>query len=154
MELPVLSKDTINKLTKIFYSDEFGMRSASLLYKEARKAGINITHEQLKKGFYDHQEVVQQFAPQSRTINVGGTYWQHAVPTARVHVPNWRNSSRSGGRNQTCGDTPGARAPVSGRLACAGISLRVSRASEAPRRERSGGAVIIQAHCSFGGSRI
>lgn len=37
-------------------------------------------------------------APQSRTINVGGTYWQHAVPTARVHVPNWRNSSRSGGR--------------------------------------------------------
>jgi hypothetical protein len=58
-----LSKNTINKLTKIFYSDEFGMRSAALLYKEARKAGIDITHEALKKGFYDHQEVVQMFAP-------------------------------------------------------------------------------------------
>lgn len=58
-----LSKDIISKLTKIFYSDEFGMRSASLLYKEAKKAGIPITHEQLKRDFYDHQEVVQRFAP-------------------------------------------------------------------------------------------
>lgn len=58
-----LPTDKIKKLSKIFYSDEFGMRSASLLYKEARKAGINITHEQLKRDFYDHQEVVQQFTP-------------------------------------------------------------------------------------------
>lgn len=39
------------------------MRSAFLLYKKAREAGIDISHNQLKRGFYDHQEVVQQFAP-------------------------------------------------------------------------------------------
>lgn len=63
MRVVGLPIDTINKLSKIFYSDEFGMRSASLLYKEAQKVGINVTHDQLKRDFYDHQEVVQQFAP-------------------------------------------------------------------------------------------
>ena len=58
-----LPKDTLAKLSKIFYSDEFGMRGLAPLYKEANKQGISISLKDLKQGFYDHQEVVQMFAP-------------------------------------------------------------------------------------------
>lgn len=59
----MLDKDTINKLTKIFYSDEFGMRNITALHKEAQKQGISLSLKDLKDGFYDHQEVVQMFSP-------------------------------------------------------------------------------------------
>lgn len=68
---PELSKETIEKLSDIFYSDDFGMRSAVSLYRQANKQGINISHSDLRRGFYDLQEVVQMFAPLKKPQSSG-----------------------------------------------------------------------------------
>jgi hypothetical protein len=60
---PELDPKTIKKLHDIFYSDEFGMRNAYALYKEAVKQKINVSFQDIKRGFYDLQEVNQMFSP-------------------------------------------------------------------------------------------
>lgn len=60
---PSIDPKTLKTLTEIFYSDEFGMRNASLLYKEAVKQKLPVSYQQVRKGFYELQELVQMFLP-------------------------------------------------------------------------------------------
>ena len=61
---PKLTSDDVKKINSIFYSHDFLMRNASALYKEAIKRGIkHLSFQDIKRGYYDNQEIVQIFHP-------------------------------------------------------------------------------------------
>ena len=64
---PKLRKEDIEKLNKIFYNPDFGLRDATQLFNETKKKGLKLTFKQIKDGYYDNQEVVQMWKPISDT---------------------------------------------------------------------------------------
>ena len=82
---PKLSKEDIEKLNKIFYNLDFGLRDATQLFNEAKKKGIKLTFKQIKEGYYANQEVVQMWRP-IRGISKKESTELKATATARRKI--------------------------------------------------------------------
>lgn len=65
---PQLSEEVLKQLREIFYGEDFAMSGIGRLWEEVKKRKINISFGDLKKGFYDLQEVVQIFAPEKKPV--------------------------------------------------------------------------------------
>lgn len=88
---PSIDPKIIEKLKELFYSDEFGMRGINAFYKLVQKEGIDISFRELKKGFYDLQEVVQMFAPlkkvEASKVPIKGKYTGERVYFDTMYFP-------------------------------------------------------------------